>query len=199
MIKRFPFRNFKTDPEIIRLTAMLYIRFPLSLRNVEDLLYERRIDISHETVRYWLNRFCPMFAAEIRGKRVEAMYTHRHWQWHLNEVYVEIGGVANELGYVEKTSSVLVLEHLHDIETERRDRAELDCIACAPNITGKYRRGEWLAPKRTAPSITTQDMDLTLAAFKQRGPIESHLATHHSHRQGAARAPGQTHQDDAIL
>ena len=46
-----PFRYFKTSPEIIRLAVMLYVRFPLSLRNVEDLLHERGIDISHETVR----------------------------------------------------------------------------------------------------------------------------------------------------
>ena len=45
-----PFRYFKTSPEIIRLAVMLYIRFPLSLRNVEDLLHERGIDVSHETV-----------------------------------------------------------------------------------------------------------------------------------------------------
>jgi putative transposase len=52
MTKRSPFRYFKTSPEIIRLAVMLYIRFPLSLRNVEDLLHERGIDISHETVRF---------------------------------------------------------------------------------------------------------------------------------------------------
>ena len=51
-----PFRYFKTSPEIIRLAVMMYIRFPLSLRNVEDLLHERGIDISHETVRFWWNR-----------------------------------------------------------------------------------------------------------------------------------------------
>ncbi len=51
---------------------MLYIRFPLSLRNVEDLLHERGIEVSHETVRYWWNRFGPMFAAEIRRRRVGA-------------------------------------------------------------------------------------------------------------------------------
>jgi putative transposase len=65
MTKRSPFRYFKTSPEIIRLAVMLYIRFPLSLRNVEDLLHERGIEISHETVRYWRNRFGPMFVAEI--------------------------------------------------------------------------------------------------------------------------------------
>jgi putative transposase len=43
----------------------MYIRFPLSLRNVEDLLHERGIDISHETFWFWWNRFCPMLAADI--------------------------------------------------------------------------------------------------------------------------------------
>ena len=52
-----PFRYFKTSPEIIRLAVMLYVRFPLSLRNVEDLLHERGINVSHETVRFWWNRF----------------------------------------------------------------------------------------------------------------------------------------------
>ena len=52
MTKRSSFRYFKTSPEVIRLAVMLYIRFPLSLRNVEDLLHERGIEISHETVRW---------------------------------------------------------------------------------------------------------------------------------------------------
>ena len=68
MKKHSPFRYFKTSPEIIRLAVMLYVRFPLSLRNVEDLLHERGIEISHETVRFWWNRFGPMFAAEITKK-----------------------------------------------------------------------------------------------------------------------------------
>ena len=68
-----PFRYFKTSPEIIRLAVMMGVRFPLSLRNVEDLLHERGIDISHETVRYLWNRFGPIFAAEIRQKRVQRM------------------------------------------------------------------------------------------------------------------------------
>ena len=54
-----PFRYFKTSHEVIRLAVMMYVRFPLSLRNVEDLLHERGIDICHETVRYWWNRFAP--------------------------------------------------------------------------------------------------------------------------------------------
>ena len=52
-MKNNPFRYFKTSPEVIRLAVMMYIRYPLSLRQVEDILFERGIDISHETIRYW--------------------------------------------------------------------------------------------------------------------------------------------------
>ena len=66
-----PFRYFKTSPEIIRLAVMMYVRFPLSLRQVEDLLHERGVEISHETVRAWWNRFGPRFAAEIRKRIIQ--------------------------------------------------------------------------------------------------------------------------------
>jgi putative transposase len=92
-----PFRYFKTSPEVIRLAVMLYVRFPPSLRNVEDLLHERGIDVSHETVRYWWHRFGPMFAAEIRRRRREAMRAFPQWRWHVDEMFVKING---ELHYL---------------------------------------------------------------------------------------------------
>jgi putative transposase len=92
MTRISPFRYFKTSPEIIRLVVMMYVRFPLSLRNVEDLLHERGINVSHETVRFWWNRFGPMFAAEIRRKRVEMMRAGPQWRWHVDEVFVKING-----------------------------------------------------------------------------------------------------------
>ena len=87
-----PFRYFKTLPEIIRLAVMMYVRFPLSLRNGEDLLYERGIEVSHETVRCCWNRFSPIFAAEIRKKRTDRMRALSVWRWHLDEVFVRING-----------------------------------------------------------------------------------------------------------
>lgn len=96
MTKRSPFRYFRTSPEIIRLAVMMYVRFPLSLRNVEDLLHERGIEISHETVRFWWQRFGPMFASEIRRKRVSGMRGSR-WRWHLDEVFVKVNGVQHYL------------------------------------------------------------------------------------------------------
>jgi putative transposase len=87
-----PFRYFNSSPEVIRLVVLMYVRFPLSLRNVEDLLFERGIDICHETVRHWWNRFGPMFAADIRRQRISRMRGFRHWRWHLDEMYVKLGG-----------------------------------------------------------------------------------------------------------
>jgi len=89
MTKPSPFKCFKTSPEIIRVAVMLYVRFPLSLRNVEDLLHERGVEISHETVRFWWHRFGPLFAAEIRKRRIEGMKSS-HWRWHLDEIFVKI-------------------------------------------------------------------------------------------------------------
>ena len=87
-----PFRYFNSSPEVIRLVVMMYVRFPLSLRNVEDLLAEHGIDICHETVRHWWNRFGPLFAADVRRQRVSSMRGFRQWKWHLDEVYVKING-----------------------------------------------------------------------------------------------------------
>jgi len=114
-----PFRWFDSWPEVIRLVVMMYVRYPLSLRNVEDLLFERGIDICHETVRLWWNRFGPMFAGEIRRKRVQHMRAFTHWKWHLDEVYVKING---EMRYLWRA-----VDHegevLESYVTKTRDKA----------------------------------------------------------------------------
>jgi len=92
---RNPFRYFNSSPEVIRLTVMMYIRYPLSLRQVEDLLFERGIDVCHETVRFWWNRFGPIFAAEIRKRRVHHR-SYSQWRWHLDEVFVRIAETLRE-------------------------------------------------------------------------------------------------------
>jgi len=92
-----PFRYFKTSPEVIRLAVMMYVRFPLLLRQVEDILHERGVDVSYETVRAWWNRFGPMFATEIRKKRSSSMRALPQWGWHLDEVFVRINGEVHYL------------------------------------------------------------------------------------------------------
>ena len=113
-----PFRWFASSPEVIRLVVLMYVRYPLSLRNVEDLLFERGIDICHETVRAWWNRFGPVFAGEIRRKRVQHIRAYTHWRWHLDEVYVKING---EMRYLWRA-----IDHegkvLESFVTEKRDK-----------------------------------------------------------------------------
>src|SRR5271157_3665982 len=74
-------------PSIIRHAVWLYVRFSLSYRDVEDLLAERGLDVSYETVRRWVLKFGPLFARELRrrGRRPTS-------QWHLDEMAVPITG-----------------------------------------------------------------------------------------------------------
>ena len=96
---------------------MMYIRYPLSLRQVEDILFERGIDICHETVRFWWNRFGPMFAAEIRRRRVHGR-NGSNWCWNLDEVFVRINGETHSLWRaVDHEGEVLEV-----FVTKRRDR-----------------------------------------------------------------------------
>ncbi len=97
--------------------VMMYIRYPLSLRQVEDLLFERGIDICHETVRFWWNRFGPIFAAEIRKRRIHHL-SYSQWRWHLDEVFVQINGETHYLWRaVDHEGEVLEV-----FATECRDR-----------------------------------------------------------------------------
>ena len=113
-----PFRYFKTSPEIIRLAVMMYVRFLLSLRNVEDFLHERGIDICHETVRYWWNKFGPLFAKEIRKKWMPSVLHHSNWKWHLDEVFVKINGEPHYLWRAVDHEG----EVLEAFVSKRRDR-----------------------------------------------------------------------------
>lgn len=83
-------------------------RFPWSLRNVEDLPYERGIDVSHETIRYWRNRFVPLFTSEIMKRRADRLKSRSNWQWYLDEVFVKMNGVWHHMRRaVDQESDVL--------------------------------------------------------------------------------------------
>ncbi len=158
MTKRSPFRYFKTSPEIIRLAVMMYVRFPLSLRNVEDLLHERGIDICHETVRYWWLRFGPMFAAEIKKRRIQGLKSSR-WRWHLDEVFVKINGKQHYLWRAVDHEG----EVLESYVTKRRDKK------AALKFLRKAMR------KHGQPEVIVTDKLRSYgAALKQTGGAERH-------------------------
>ncbi|MEM1053622.1 MAG: IS6 family transposase [Pseudomonadota bacterium] len=114
-----PFRYFHSSPEVIRMVVMLYVRYPLSLRNVEDLLFERGIDICHETVRLWWNRFGPMFAADIKRQRISRMKGYTNWRWHVDEVFVKINGETHYLWRAVDHEG----EMLESYVTKKRDKS----------------------------------------------------------------------------
>jgi putative transposase len=84
---KISYSGYRFPPEIIHQAIWLYLRFTLSLRDVEDLLAERGIAISYETVRRWVNHFGPIIAAQLRKRRPRP-----HSIWHLDEVYLKIDG-----------------------------------------------------------------------------------------------------------
>ena len=137
--------------------VLLYVRFPLSLRNVEDLLFERGIDICHETVRHWWNRFGPMFAAEIRRQRVSTMRGFRHWRWHLDEVFVKINGEQHYLWRAVDHEG----EVLESYVTKKRDKAA--ALAFLKKALKRHGRAE---------SIVTDGMRSYPAAMRDLGNLD---------------------------
>jgi transposase-like protein len=87
LMQKISYAGYRFPPEIIQQAIWLYLRFTLSLRDVEDLLAERGVCASYETVRRWVNQFGPTIAADLRKRRLKP-----HTTWHLDEVYLKIGG-----------------------------------------------------------------------------------------------------------
>ena len=151
-----PFRYFKTSPAVIRLAVMMYIRYPLSLRQVEDILFERGIDISHETIRYWWNRFGPMFTAEIRKRRI-VQRNWSNWRWHLDEIFVRINGERHYLWRAVDHEG----EVLEAFVTKRRDRRA--ALKFLKRTMKRYGRPQ---------SIVTDRLPSYRAAMKRLGNAE---------------------------
>ncbi len=124
---------------------MIYVRFPLSLRNVEDLLHERGIDVGHKTVRYWWIRFGPVFASGIRRRRVQQLRVYSNWKGHVDELFVALKNsqdtdealrpcgkdcdgpfpvipLASDVNWIRKVGNLLVPDHIGKPELERMRR-----------------------------------------------------------------------------
>jgi len=169
---RNPFRYFNSSPEVIRLVVMMYIRYPLSLRQAEDILFERGIDICHETVRYWWNRFGPMFAAAIRKRRLH----HRsfsQWRWHLDEVFVRINGEMHYLWRaVDHEGEVLEV-----FATKRRDRrAAREFLKRTMKRYGRPRSivTDWLWSCRSAMNVIGNAADQECGRWLNNWAENSH-------------------------
>ncbi len=155
-MKQNYFKYFKTSPQIIRLVVMYYIRYPLSLRQVEDIMAERGIDICHETVRYWWLRFGKIFAQNIRKKRQNA---YSNWQWHIDEVFVKIKGKRHYLWRAVDHEG----EVLEAYVSQRRNKKE--AYKFLKKLMKKYGK-----PK----SIVTDRLASYRAALREFGIVHKH-------------------------
>ena len=200
-----PFRCFNSSPEVIRLVVMMYVRYPLSLRNVEDLLFERGIDICHETVRLWWNRFGPLFAADIRRQRVSRMRGFRHWRWHIDEVFVKINGERHYLwravdhegeileSYVTKKRDKSAALRFLKKALKRHGRAEtivtdgLRSYPAAMRILGNLERremGRWLNNQAENSHLPFRQRERAMLRFRRMKTLQKFASVHaglHNH------------------
>ncbi|MEO1107800.1 MAG: IS6 family transposase [Pseudomonadota bacterium] len=185
---------------MIRLAVMLYVRFPLSLRNVEDLLHERGVDVSHEAVRYWWHRFGPMFASEKRKRRITGMKSS-HWRWHLDEVFVTINGERHYLwravdhegevleSYVTKTRDKKAALKFLRKAMRKHGRPELIVTdrlrsygAAMKEIGATHRQetGRWLNNRAENPHFPFRRRERAMFRFRRMRSLQKFAAVHAS-------------------
>ncbi len=176
------------------------VRFPLSLRNVEDLLHERGIDVSHAAVRYWWHRFGPMFASEIRKRRIEGMKSSR-WRWHLDEMFVKINGERHYLwravdhegevleSYVTKTRDKTAASKFLKKAMRKRGWPEMfvtDLLrsygAALKEIGAADRQetGRWLNNKAENSHLLFRRRERAMLRFRRMSSLQKFAAVHAS-------------------
>ena len=189
------YSGYRFPPEIIQQAIWLYLRFTLGFRDVEDLLAERGIIVSYETVRRWVNHFGPKIAADLRKRRPRP-----HTTWHLDEVYLKIDG---RLAYLWRAvdSEGEVLDVL--VQTKRNKHAALKLMrkllkkygfipdkmvtddlrsygaaARELGISDRHERGRWRNNRAENSHQPTRRRERKMQGFKSRGSAQRFLSTH---------------------
>src|SRR5262249_32859399 len=138
------YSGFRFPPEIIQHAIWLYLRFTLSFRDVEELLAERGIDVSHETIRRWVAVFGPMIA-----RRLRAMRPKPHTTWHLDEMFVSIGGNRMYLWRAIDAEGE-VLDCLVQSRRNKQAALRFNTMAYLPKTSQAYRSASFVASRDLA-------------------------------------------------
>ena len=194
-MKKISYRGYRFPPEIIQQAIWLYLRFTLSFRDVEDLLAERGIMVSYETVRRWVNHFGPLIAADLRKRRPKP-----HTTWHLDEVYLKIAGRMVYLWRAVDAEGE-VLDVL--VQSRRNKRAALKLMrkllkkygfvpdklvtddlrsyaaaASDLGIARRHERGQWRNNRAENSHQPTRRREYKMQGFKCPGSAQRFLSTH---------------------
>ena len=193
-MRKISYAGYRFPPEVIDHAIWLYLRFTLSFRDVEDLLAERGIAVSYETVRRWVNHFA-MIAAQLRKRRPKP-----HAVWHLDEVYLKIDGRMVYLWRAVDAESE-VLDVL--VQSERNKRAALKLMrkllkkyavvpermvtddlrsygaaARALGLERLHKRGRWRNNRAENSHQPTRPRERKMQRFKSAGSAQKFLSTH---------------------
>ncbi len=194
-MKKISYTGYRFPPEIIQQTIWLYLRFTLSFRDVEDLLAERGIAVSYETIRRWVNHFGPMIAADLRKRRPKP-----HTTWHLDEAYLKIDGRMVYLWRaVDAEGEVLdvLVQSRRDKHAALKPMRKLlkkygfvpdRSIADDPRsygaaardlgIENRHERGRWKNNRAENSHQPTRRRERKMQRFKSPGSAQKFLSTH---------------------
>src|ERR1019366_8892479 len=194
MIK-ISYSGYRFPPDIIQHAIWLYLRFTLSFRDVEDLLAERGIMVTYETVRRWVNLFVPMVAADLRKRRPKP-----HMTWHLDEVYLKIDGrmvylwrAVDAEGEVldvlvqakrNKQAALKLMRKLlkrYGFVPDKIVTDELRSYGAAAHdlgISSRHERGRWRNNRAENSHQPTRRRERKMQGFKTVGSAQRFLSTH---------------------
>jgi putative transposase len=194
-MKQISYAGYRFPPEIIQQAIWLYLRFTLSFRDVEDLLAERGISVSYETVRRWVNHFGPMIAADLRKRRPKPDTV-----WHLDEVYLKIDGrlvylwrAVDAEGEVldvlvqskrNKHAALKLMRKLlknYAFVPERLVTDDLRSYGAAAHdlgIESRHERGRWKNNRAENSHQPTRRRERKMQRFKSAGSAQRFLSTH---------------------
>jgi transposase-like protein len=194
-MKKISYSGYRFPPEIIQQAIWLYLRFTLSFRDVEDLLAERGIMVSYETVRRWVNHFGPMIAADLRRRRPKPDTT-----WHLDEVYLKIAGrmvylwrAVDAEGEVldvlvqskrNKNAALKLMRKLlkrYGFVPDRMITDDLRSYGAAARdlgIESRHERGRWKNNRAENSHQPTRRRERKMQRFKSPGSAQKFLSTH---------------------
>jgi putative transposase len=194
-MSKISYSGYHFPPEIIQHAIWLYLRFTLSLRDVEDLLAERGLSVSYETIRRWVNHFGPSIAADLRKRRPKP-----HATWHLDEVYLRIGGrmaylwrAVDAEGEVldvmvqskrNKHAALKLMRKLlkkYGFAPDRMITDDLGSYAAAARDLGmarRHERGRWKNNRAENSHQPTRRRERKMQRFKSPGSAQKFLSTH---------------------
>jgi transposase-like protein len=193
-MEKISYAGYRFPPEIIHQAIWLYLRFTLSLRDVEDLLAERGVAVSYETVRRWVNHFGPMIAADLRKRRLKP-----HTTWHLDEVYLKIDGrmvylwrAVDAEGEVldvliqskrNRHAALKLMRKLlrkYALVPERLVTDDLRSYSAAVHVLGierRHERGRWKNNRAENSHQPTRRRERKLQRFKSPGSARKFLSS----------------------